>query len=883
MASGEPASDVFRLQFREPDVRTYLIEPPNTGALKAAGKSDADWLKAWAEEGSSDYVKFGKRIVLELRPGSSLAELLAGTQFRVARVLGEGAFIIEGRDVREALQEAARLAEDDRVSACYPVAIRPKRFYSAYAAKPNDPYFHQTEKPKDEWQAYLENRGIDGSREGPDLNVRSAWSRSRGQGVLIAIADDGVELSHPDLAGPADGAPHFNFINFTTDGYPTGPFANHGTAVAGLAAARGDNRVGIIGVAPEARLASWVLFSSEDRLEVSDEALMDMFQYKSNIVSVQNHSWGKDGEDQFRLTSIENRGISNAVTFGRSGRGVVIVRAGGNGRMQFHNSNDDGYLADPRVIAVAAARMDGRVTRYSTPGANLLVAAVSGDVDPEITPCEVDSPNLMTTDRQGTAGYNFNTYTNDLGDYAFGPEGFSGTSAATPLISGVAALVLSTNPALGYRDVQQILIHSARHFDLADPDLKTNAAGFQVSHNLGFGIPDAGMAVRLAQAWPVRPPPEKITYSSDVITDIPDQGMRVVVTGGSVPPQLQSIVALPSTGSVPDTPTEALKLRHVGTTISGIEADLTGNAALIQRGGNYFCEKVSLAAAANAGFAIVYNNRDVDARIVMGAVEFAPIPSVFISQQDGEALRDYVETDADARAQLIMKGASYTFDVRETLICEHIGVVVDSDHNARGDLRISLESPNGTRSVLQNISADDLPGPRNWTYYSTHQFYESSAGKWTVTISDLDGRGTGKVRQVKLLISGVAISDSDRDGLDDGWESRELKTLGHGPQDDPDRDGYSNAREQAMGTRPLVNEIPFQLDISVWNSEYVRLSWPGNADGEYRVRTGGEAATLLNVITNIPGTFPETEWFVPMSSVGHRFFQAEFFSRSEKD
>jgi len=45
------------------------------------------------------------------------------------------------------------------------------------------------------------------------------------------------------------------------------------------------------------------------------------------------------------------------------------------------------------------------------------------------------------------------------------------------------------------RDVQQILILSSRHFDLADPDLRTNGAGFRFSHNVGFGVPDAGRAV----------------------------------------------------------------------------------------------------------------------------------------------------------------------------------------------------------------------------------------------------------------------------------------------------------------------------------------------------------------------------------------------------
>jgi len=68
----------------------------------------------------------------------------------------------------------------------------------------------------------------------------------------------------------------------------------------------------------------------------------------------------------------------------------------------------------------------------------------------------------------------------------FNATGFKGTSGSAPQIAGVVALVLGANPNLYVRDVRQILLLSARHFDLADPDLQTNGAGLRVSHNLGF-------------------------------------------------------------------------------------------------------------------------------------------------------------------------------------------------------------------------------------------------------------------------------------------------------------------------------------------------------------------------------------------------------------
>lgn len=867
-----------RFEFREPRAAAYRVErPPESAIARKSATSKPDWLKAWSELGSSSTacVKLGRRLVLELAQPEDLAAVIQDRPLQLARMLTPSLFILEAADVWTGLHETESLSRDPRALAAYPIAMRPKQFYGSYAPRPNDPYFYQPGRPNTEWQPYLENRDANGTPLGVDLNVREAWAITRGEGVILAVADDGVDLTHPDLAPQSENTLHYNFYSSQTNGLPAGPVANHATAVAGLAVAKGNNQIGISGVAPEARLASWVLFSDRDLLEISDEALMDMFQYRSNVVSVQNHSWGKNGREQLRPTSLENLAISNAVTLGRSGRGVILVRAGGNGRMQSQDANDDGYLADPRVIAVAAVRLDGRVTRYSTPGANLLVAAPSGDVEDESTPCSKDSPNLLTTDRVGAEGFNSNTYTNDLANYGFGPTGFSGTSAATPQISGLAALILGANSNLTYRDVQQILIHSARHFDLADPGVRTNRAGFRVSHNLGFGVPDAGRAVALARNWRNRPPATQVIYRSQTAAPIGDQGLRVLVRGKNVPPDLQSIAALPALGPFPDAPTATVPLVDVGTTSNGIKADLTGRAALIQRGENYFCEKLSTAAAVGASFAVVYNNRDLTSRIIMGATEFAPIPGVFISQSDGEALRQYLLTDPSAQAQLSLQSTNYTFSVKETLLCEHVAVRIDTDHTARGDLRITLQSPHGTRSVLQSWSNDNAAGPRDWTYYSVHHFYESSAGPWTVAISDLDGKGTGSVKSVSLIILGVPISDSDGDGLDDAWELRYLNTLAFGPQDDPDGDGYSNAREQIMGTNPAVSETKLQLDLSLWDNRLARLSWPSSTNASYEIKIGGDAARPLTVFTTVSGRFPETEWFTPYTNLLHQFFRIE--------
>jgi hypothetical protein len=190
-------------------------------------------------------------------------------------------------------------------------------------------------------------------------------------------------------------------------------------------------------------------------------------------------------------------------------------------------------------------------------------------------------------------------------------------------------------------------------------------------------------------------------------------------------------------------------------------------------------------------------------------------------------------------------------------------------------LRIVLTSPSGTRSVLQRLNHDPFPGPDDWTFYSVQHFYESSFGRWTLTIVDENTAGTGSVEGATLIVNGVPITDTDHDGLDDAWELRHFPSLAQSAADDPDHDGYANAREQVIGTDPSQSELPLMLDLSLWDSKLARLSWPSNTNTVYRLAIGTESAAPLTLATNIPGQFPETEWFVPYTRIEHQFFRVQ--------
>src|SRR5438094_4781536 len=817
-AQTSSASGHFYFRFPQPAV--YHLE--ESAASRQAAAAKVEWLKGWPQNGSTNFVEFGSRVVLHVQSTDSLRRLLAGSPLTLSRVVAGNCFIFQAPDASTAAREARRLAADPEVLASYPVVRQAAALHGPYAPQPDDQYFTE--------QWYLEQRNTNGAVTGPDLNVRAAWPYTRGEGVVVAVADLGVELVHPDLAPRVADALNHNFSDSSTNGQPFGRDRNwaHGTEVAGLIAAEGSNGIGMIGAAPGAQLASWVIFNSNQTL-VSDEQLMDMYQYASNVVSVQNHSWGHSREVQEAPTLLEEIGVSNAVTFGRGGRGVVMLRSGGNFRTRGGNADDDGDLSDPRVIVVGAVRVDGRAASYSEPGACVLVAAPGGE----------KGFGLFTTDLLGTNGANqvlFLPPNEDLSDYVFDYLGFSGTSASAPLVSGVVALMLSANPNLTYRDAQHILILASRHLDLADPDVVTNGAGFRISHNVGFGVPDAGQAVSLARGWSNRPPASRVTLTATNPAAIPDDGLRLLISGNGVPSNLASIRTLPGTGPHADTPTAMLPLVDVGLATNTLAVNLTNKAALIERGTNSFAEKIDFAAQAGAAFAVVYNFATNasgsgppggEQLIPMGGTDFTRIPAVFIARSDGEALKNLFATNSSALAQIHLQTTNYLFAVTNTLVCEHVAVRVQSDHPLRGDLRITLLSPQGTRSVLQRFNSDTNAGPVDWIYYSTHHFFESSAGTWTLALSDEFQGATGSVQLAGLIVKGVAISDSDHDGLDDGWELERLGKLDYGPQEDPDGDGYSNAREQVMGTDPLAADVPFQLDFSPWNKKLARLSWPG--------------------------------------------------------
>lgn len=352
--------------------------------------------------------------------------------------------------------------------------------------EPNDPLF--ADHPGNAgYQWHLRNTGARGGVAGIDANITPAWDRWRGSGVTLGIVDDGVQLGHPDLAANAAFEKSFDFNENDDDPSP-GESDFHGTACAGVAAGRAGNGIGISGAAPESRVAALRLIAGPS----SDMQDAEVFLHRSDVIAIKSNSWGPSdtGATIAGPGIISAAALRHATAFGRDGRGTIFVWAAGNGRSMNDNSNFDGWANSIYAIGVSAVGDNGRVAFYAEPGANVLVCAPSNGVGQGVT----------TVDLAGPAGYNTGSSSSNYawGDYT---NNFGGTSSACPLVAGIAALMIEANPALSWRDVQEILIRTAVKNDAGDSGWSTNAAGFHFNHKYGAGLINAGAAVGLAEGW----------------------------------------------------------------------------------------------------------------------------------------------------------------------------------------------------------------------------------------------------------------------------------------------------------------------------------------------------------------------------------------------
>jgi subtilisin family serine protease len=333
-----------------------------------------------------------------------------------------------------------------------------------------------------------------------DFDAFAAWQITAGSpGIAIAIIDDGVDVDHHAFLDRL--LQHYNAIDKSDN--PRPPLEKfeaylHGTACAGLAVGASSATVGTSGVAPGCRLMGVRLLervipttaqqaintalAGEDKLAVA-RALSVVQPYREltsiswaakNGADVISNSWGPpDGYAKHGRVYPMDDGVQLAVAYavekGRGGKGCVICWAAGNGD---ESISGDGYASHPDVLAVAACTVDGTRAAYSDYGPEVAITAPGGGY----------SDGLLTTVSVDLAGREKYRYD------------FNGTSAATPIVAGVAALLLSQYPELTRSQVYDILKASADKIDPAGGQYDSNG------HSPYYGYGRVNAAKALAEA-----------------------------------------------------------------------------------------------------------------------------------------------------------------------------------------------------------------------------------------------------------------------------------------------------------------------------------------------------------------------------------------------
>ncbi len=240
----------------------------------------------------------------------------------------------------------------------------------------------------------------------------------------------------------------------------------------------------------------------------SDAEEAQAISYGAPLVDIISSSWGPhdDGRrldgaghlSQEVLESVVNGNPLHSNLHGRGGKGSIYIWASGNGGLNGDNCNYDSWANSRYTITVAAVGDNGKVAPYSEPCSAILVAG----------PSSGGRRGITTSFSGQTPGGCANS--------------FGGTSAAAPSIAGLVALILEANPRVSWRDVQHILVRSSDLGGL-QPDMQINGGAHIYSHSLGFGVPNAGLSVKLALDWELVGPNRVEEYHRTLDMEIRDQ------------------------------------------------------------------------------------------------------------------------------------------------------------------------------------------------------------------------------------------------------------------------------------------------------------------------------------------------------------------------
>ncbi len=397
-------------------------------------------------------------------------------------------------------------------------------------------------------------------------DIAKVWRDYTGKGVSVGVYDQGIQSAHWDLGKNIDtskqlvddngkvlsGEPVFTMPEDRTD-------HAHGTSVAGIIGAERNGKGGM-GIAYDVKMTGVNIFDFKSQAANTDWAIS-----KGGHFDILSNSWGypayfMQATSGFsRASDVGFKGsmevLENLAKEGRNGLGSIFVKAAGN---ESSDNAGDGLNTTRHTVAVAAYRgPDGVASQYSNHGPYLLISAPSNDF------LMLGGTGQVTTDLLGERGYNQAVNPEGATDYT---DDFGGTSGATPVVSGVVALMLDANENLGWRDVRDILAASAKmpiafetgpvaftvanddrqvtlsmnesQFKLGGADANWNGGTMHYSNDYGYGAVDAYGAARMAEVWSLFGPAKTSANEAHVTVET-KVGVTADSTGNVNPGHLQ--------------------------------------------------------------------------------------------------------------------------------------------------------------------------------------------------------------------------------------------------------------------------------------------------------------------------------------------------------
>lgn len=442
--------------------------------------------------GSDSLLVGTKTIVVKIQRGMTLDQSRAlWRDFGIVEAVAvEGqpfVYTVGVPDGEDELHLAEALADDPRTQWAQPNFRREIEKHQLNIA---DQYFSQ--------QWHLNNTGQLGGTAGADIDAPEAWAIATGNGVIVGLFDDAVDVDHEDLRDNYIGTGQDVTLAPTADGADDPRpkrseffgVNRHGTATMGVMVARANNRGGR-GVAFNAR------FTASRGLKnlPTDGQIASAFIFARNQdVDVHNNSWSMGSTpdpaviaDALAVTFATGRNLGDLDGDGDDDPlGMPIFFSAGNAPFAFEEGT---YLAAlPFVMAIGASTDRDQRWEESSFGPTMSVLA----------PASGGAAQIFTTDNADTSdidqGYNIGEIAGLLGEIdqtGNYTRRFGGTSASSPIAAGVAALMLSANPNLTATDVRLVIEHTADRIEplVAQYDTITSR-----SQTHGYGRINAGGA-----------------------------------------------------------------------------------------------------------------------------------------------------------------------------------------------------------------------------------------------------------------------------------------------------------------------------------------------------------------------------------------------------